>query len=69
MISITAVLMEVIAIPLSLLISIKGQMMKGIQSLSPGILTFGFLSLFVLILVIINQFIKRKDKKFYERLQ
>ena len=70
MISITAVLLEVIAIPLSFIISLKGQMMKGIQSLSPGILTFGFLFFFVLIFVIINQFIKNKGEKIEnERLQ
>jgi len=53
----STLLLEVLMASLGLVISLKGQQMKGVPGLSPGIVGFGVLGIAILVVVIIAQVI------------
>jgi hypothetical protein len=66
-ISFLSIVLEVVMTFVGLLVSLEGQMMKGHKNLSPGIISFGMLFLFVLILIVLIQILRyprRKSKQY-----
>jgi hypothetical protein len=59
LVSIGSLLLEVVMAIMGLFLSFEGQQMKGIKSLSPGILSAGFLALVILVIVIIAQLLSK----------
>lgn len=58
--SLCAILLEILFALAGLAISIAGQQKKGIVSLSPGIISFGFVALVVLCGIILSQYFTRR---------
>ena len=56
----STLLLEVVMASLGLVISLKGQQMKGVPGLSPGIVGFGVLGIAILVVVIIAQVISNR---------
>lgn len=49
------IILEVLMTFLGLVISLKGQQMKGLSGLSPGVIGFGFFGLIILVIVVLVQ--------------
>jgi|GEM_PF-5740658 hypothetical protein len=67
LLSILTNLVEVVMVFIAFYISLLGQMRKGFNSLSPGIIIFGVLFLFILIIIQLGHYLlmdllKRKTK-------
>jgi len=56
----STLLLEVVMASLGLVISLKGQQMKGVPGLSPGIIGFGVLGIAILVVVIMAQVISNR---------
>jgi hypothetical protein len=56
----STLLLEVLMASLGLVISLKGQQMKGVQGLSPGVIGFGVLGIAILVVVIIAQLVSKR---------
>ena len=56
----SSLLLEVLMASLGLVISLKGQQMKGVPGLSPGIIGFGVLGIAILVVVIMAQVISNR---------
>jgi len=56
----STLLLEVVMASLGLVISLKGQQMKGVPGLSPGVIGFGVLGIAILVVVIIAQVISNR---------
>ncbi|KAF0200914.1 MAG: hypothetical protein FD170_3076 [Bacteroidetes bacterium] len=54
-ISTSFIILEVFMTILGLVISLKGQQMKGLSGLSPGVIGFGFFGIIILVVVILVQ--------------
>jgi len=54
-ISTSFIMLEVLMTILGLIISLKGQQMKGLSCLSPGVIGFGFFGIIILVVVILVQ--------------
>ena len=61
-IAISSLLLEIFMTIIGLFISLKGQQMKGIGGLSPGVVGFGFFAIFILFAIIIIQYLFDKFK-------
>jgi hypothetical protein len=56
----STLLLEVMMASLGLVISLKGQQMKGVPGLSPGVIGFGVLGIAILVVVIIAQLVSKR---------
>ena len=56
----STLLLEVMMASLGLVISLKGQQMKGVPGLSPGVIGFGVLGIAILMVVIIAQLVSKR---------
>jgi hypothetical protein len=61
-IAISSFLLEIFMTIIGLFISFKGQQMKGIGGLSPGVLGIGFFAIIILFAVTIIQYLSNKFK-------
>ncbi len=61
-ISTSSIIIEVLITILGLVISLKGQQLKGLSGLSPGVIGFGLLGIIILVIVIISQLISYRSK-------
>lgn len=55
-----SLLLEILMASLGLVISLKGQQMKGVPGLSPGVIGFGVLGIAILVGVIIAQLVSKR---------
>ncbi|MBK7175052.1 MAG: hypothetical protein IPH84_17940 [Bacteroidales bacterium] len=61
LLSIGNVVLMIAMVFAGMLISLKGQQIKGISSLSPGFLAFGLLALFFLVVYIVVQVYRKRS--------